>query len=252
VKDVERKYNREVSSMLASVVGAVVAGVLAGIARGAVAPKSQLFGRTFCRGRDDCQIALTYDDGPNDHETLDLLELLAKYSAKASFFVVGKHVKIRPQIVRDIVEQGHAIGNHTFTHRNLLWASPEDVRDELQDCQRIVEDVTGVSPGLFRPPYGARRPDTLWTARKLKLMPVMWTATCFDWKPTSAESVVAEASKDIDKAGFGSVILLHDGDHRTLGADRKHSIKATRQILEKYKPQGFTFVTVTEMMCAAA
>jgi len=235
--------------MLPVLIGAgVAAGSITVTAFGAMRPKSQLFGATFYRGSDDRQIALTYDDGPNTKETLLLLEVLAKYSARATFFVIGKYVKAEPAITREILRQGHTLGNHTWSHPNLFWTAPQKVRQELEQCQRAIEDATGESPVLFRPPFGARRPDVLGTANQLNLIPVMWTALCFDWRATQAEKVFARAGRDIEKKGFGSVVLLHDGGHLAMGSDRSHTVKGTELLLKKYREQGYQFVGVDQMM----
>jgi peptidoglycan/xylan/chitin deacetylase (PgdA/CDA1 family) len=231
--------------LLVSAGAAIATGGLT--AYGAMTPRSQLFGRTFCAGTDDRQIALTYDDGPSEHTTLRLLEVLAQHSAKATFFMIGKYVKLLPHIAREIASQGHVLGNHTFSHPSLFWTSPRMVRQELEQCQKAIEDATGQTPVYFRPPFGARRPDVLRTARALKLIPVMWTATCFDWSPNDAEDVYTRATRDIEKKGFGSVVLLHDGGHLAMDADRSHTVKATELLLKKYRLKGYQFTGVDGM-----
>src|SRR5579884_2796804 len=115
--------------MLPALIGAGAAAAAGGIiAYGAMAPSSQLFGTTFSRGANERQIGLTYDDGPNTKETLLLLDVLARHSAKATFFLIGKYVKAEPRIARAIVEQGHTVANHTFTHPSLFWTSPRQDR----------------------------------------------------------------------------------------------------------------------------
>lgn len=231
--------------VLVSAGAAIAAGGIA--AYGAMGPRSQLFGATLYRGTDDRQIALTYDDGPNERETPRLLEVLARHSAKATFFLVGQYVKVLPHIVKEIASQGHTLGNHTFTHPSLFWTAPRKVREELESCQKQIEDATGTTPVYFRPPFGARRPDVMQTARSLKLIPVMWSATCFDWEATTAEKVYAYASRGIDKKGHASVVLLHDGGHLGLNADRSHTVQATEMLLKKYGPQGYEFTNVAGM-----
>jgi peptidoglycan/xylan/chitin deacetylase (PgdA/CDA1 family) len=108
-----------------------------------MAPGPQLYGRTLTHGNDPRQIALTYDDGPNDPHTLHLLDLLAKHNAKATFFLIGKYVRQRPDIVRAIQQAGHAIGNHTYNHPNLIFLSAARVRQELEDCDKAIKDAIG-------------------------------------------------------------------------------------------------------------
>ena len=172
---------------ITSIVGAAAAGYL-GYAT--MAPGSQLYGRTLTHGSDPGQIALTYDDGPNDPHTLRLLDVLAKQEAKATFFLIGRYVKQRPDIARAIQAAGHAIGNHTFTHPNLVLCSPAKLNQELSECGKALEDAIGAPASLFRPPFGGRRPDVLRTVRAMGMDPVMWSVTAFDWSARSSEFIV--------------------------------------------------------------
>src|SRR4051812_20469478 len=174
--------------------------------------RSQFYGRTFIgtpgRGK---KLALTYDDGPNDPYTLHLLDVLAKHNVKATFFLIGKFVQQRPEIVARIVAAGHAIGNHTQTHPRLLLLNSAEVRRELEDCAVSLAGegfVLDRATKIFRPPFGLRRPATLRIARELGYTPVMWTVTCWDWKQTTADRVQRHAQRQI--CG-GDVILMHDG-----------------------------------------
>src|ERR1700756_4655860 len=117
-----------------------------------MAPTGQWYGRTFTSlARGTKQLALTYDDGPNDPHTLRLLEVLAKHDVRATFFLIGRYVQQRPDIVREVMQAGHVVGNHTFTHPHLIMTGPGETRNELEKCQSALRDVTGASPRLFRP-----------------------------------------------------------------------------------------------------
>jgi peptidoglycan-N-acetylglucosamine deacetylase len=222
-------------------------GASAWLGYNAMAPRSQVFGETFVRGPNPKQLALTFDDGPNDPHTLRLLDVLAKHNVHATFFLIGKFVRQRPDIVHQISSAGHAIGNHTFTHPNLMFAGSKRIAAELQDCENALNDAgAGVNPArIFRPPFGARRPQVLRVARAQKLAPVMWSVTCYDWKPTTAERIAAHAVRQIRG---GDVILLHDGGHRGMGADRSATVAATELLIARYRDQGFKFVGIPEMM----
>jgi len=227
---------------------ASVAGVTAAVAAGyqTMAPMGQWYGHTFTGlGRGTKKLALTYDDGPNDPHTLRLLEVLAKHNVQATFFVIGRFVKQRPDIVRELVRAGHEIGNHTFNHPNLIFVSSERTRKEVIDCQQALLEATGASPRLFRPPFGGRRPGTLQIVRTLGLEPVMWNVTGYDWTAPPADTIVAKVSRQIRG---GDMILLHDGSHVRMGANRSQTVIATDRILAKYKERGYEFVTVGEMM----
>ncbi len=152
-----------------------------------MAPTAQWYGRTFT-GLDpgSRQIALTYDDGPNDPHTPRLLEVLAKHNVHATFFLIGRYVQQRPQIARAIVQAGHVVGNHTFTHPLLIFKSEAEIRQELTQCRAALQDAIGEPSNLFRPPFGGRRPAVLRIARELGLEPVMWNVTGYDWNAPPA------------------------------------------------------------------
>jgi len=231
-------------------------GTLAGIGAVAVGasfaglhtmvPWSQLYGANFNgEALPSRRLALTYDDGPNDPHTLHLLDVLARHEVKATFFMVGQFVRQRPQIARAVAEAGHAIGNHTYTHPNLIFVSKSNLRRQLEDTTKAIEDATGQTPKLFRPPFGGRRPGTFAIAREYGMMPVMWRVTCFDWSAKSNETIERHANRQIKG---GDVILLHDGGHLAMGADRSYTVRATDNLIAKYKESGYEFVSVPEMM----
>jgi peptidoglycan-N-acetylglucosamine deacetylase len=213
------------------------AGLLAGAyGYAAMWPTSQLFGRAIVAGYDTSEFALTYDDGPNDPYTQQLLDVLARHEVHATFFLIGRFVRQRPEIARAIRAAGHLIGNHTVTHPVLLFQSPRRVREELAGCNAAIEDAIGEPVHYFRPPHGARRPDVLRTARELGLKPVLWNAMGYDWKPTTAEQVLKNLDRDMQRnrrRGRGSNLLMHDGGQAAIGQDRSHSVEATRRMLER-------------------
>jgi peptidoglycan-N-acetylglucosamine deacetylase len=232
--------------MLGALAG--VAGLAAAVSAGyqSMAPTGQWYGRTFTGlPPGSKQIALTYDDGPNDPHTLRLLEILAKHNVHATFFLVGRYVKQRPDIAREVARAGHVVGNHTFNHPNLIYASAAQVRSELQQCTQALTEAVGQHSRLFRPPFGGRRPVTLRIARSLGLEPVMWNVTAWDWKGKPAEYLERRVCRQVRG---GDVILLHDGGHAVFGADRSQTVIATDRLIARYKAEGYDFVTVPEMM----
>jgi peptidoglycan/xylan/chitin deacetylase (PgdA/CDA1 family) len=215
-----------------------------------MAPTGQWYGHTFIGlAPGTKQLALTYDDGPNDPHTLHLLEVLAKHDVKATFFLIGRYVQQRPDLAREIVQAGHVIGNHTFTHPLLIFKSAAEIRRELSTCRSAIEDAVGGTSSaisnLFRPPFGGRRPAVLRIARELGLDRIMWNVTGFDW--TAPPSAVIEKKVENQIRG-GDVILLHDGGHKQLGADRSQTVLATDHLIAKYKSEGYEFKTIPEMM----
>jgi peptidoglycan-N-acetylglucosamine deacetylase len=191
------------------------------------------------------QIALTYDDGPNDPHTLRLLEVLAKHSVHATFFLIGRYVQQRPEIVREIVQAGHVVGNHTFTHPLLTFKSETEIRQQLSECRAALQDAIGEPSNLFRPPFGGRRPAVLRVARELGLKPIMWNVTGYDWNAPPAAVIERKVANQIRG---GDVILLHDGGHKQMGADRSQTVIATDHLITRYKSDGYEFVTDDQQM----
>ncbi len=214
----------------------------------ALSAQSQLFGKVLIAGRNPDEIALTYDDGPNDIVTERLLEVLARHDVRASFFFIGNYVRQRPQIVRAVSSAGHLIGNHSMTHPWLAWQSATRIREELAGCNGLLEDTLGIAIRYFRPPHGARRPAVLNIARSLGLTPVQWNILPKDWKPVGAEEIAARTVRGIarnQRQNRASNIVLHDGGQGGLGQPRLPTVEATELLLRKYKDKpGTKFVTV--------
>jgi peptidoglycan/xylan/chitin deacetylase (PgdA/CDA1 family) len=235
--------------MLATLTSAASAAGLTvgGYFYAAMWPESWIFGKTVLAGRDPNEYALTYDDGPNDACTEQLLEVLDRHNVRATFFLIGRFVRERRDLTRRIHAAGHLIGNHTFTHPRLIYSSPSRVRVELAATSAIIEDATGAKVRYFRPPHGARRPDVLRVARDLGLTPVMWNVSSYDWTTTNPETILATLEKGIRRnreRGHGSNLLLHDGGQAGIGQDRHATVMATATLLARAKGQQITFVTV--------
>lgn len=235
--------------------GLISAGVISGLAGGyayaANWPTSQIFGPTLIAGDDPSEVALTYDDGPNDPWTQRLLDLLCQHNVRATFFLIGRFVRQRPEIARAIRSAGHVIGNHTMTHPVLLWKSPDRVREELADCNAAIEDTLGEAVRFFRPPHGARRPDVLRAARELGMTPVMWNGMGRDWTCPPAEQIVLRVQARISanqRRRQGSNILLHDGGQERVGLDRGPTVAATATLLPAWERSGLRAVTVERWM----
>lgn len=212
----------------------------------AIGPTAQWYGRTFIGlPRGAKEMALTYDDGPNDPHTFRLLEVLAKHDVQATFFLIGRYARQRPDIVQEIVKSGHAVGNHTFTHPALVFQTAKQIKGELESCAQALDDAVGTHSNLFRPPFGARRPIVLRIAREMGLLPVMWNVTGYDWNAKSSESIERNVARQIRG---GDVLLLHDGGHLQFGADRAFTVKATDSIIARYKDRGREFVKIQAMM----
>src|SRR5437667_5585940 len=154
------------NSLLIAVPGAAAAlGVAA--ADGAVDPASQLFGRTICRTYSARKLALTFGDGPNPSMTPRLLDVLDRYNARATFFLIGRYARECPELVKETVARGHLVGNHTETHPNLFRLTRREIRIELRLCHRAISNALGLPPKWVRPSLGFRNPWFVPSSREL-------------------------------------------------------------------------------------
>jgi len=184
------------------------------------------------------QIALTFDDGPESDNTPRLLDMLDRYSITATFFVVGTKAKESPDLIRRIVDSGHAIGSHGMTHTPLAFRSYRAYIIEVRDAVRDLEDMTGKSVFLFRPPYGIRSPELYSILRKEGLRPVFWDVMAFDWLKPSAKWISQRVLRSIRE---GSIVLLHDG-----GGARSRTIDAIPFIEQGVRTRGLEFTRLND------
>jgi len=225
-----------------------------GMVYASVWPTSQIFGRALIAGSDPREVALTFDDGPNDAATGELLEVLARHGVRATFFVMGDFALQRPEIVRLVHGAGHLIGNHTMSHPKLSMEPAARVRQELTGCNAVIEDITGAKVRYFRPPFGARRPVVLRIAREMGLTPVLWNVTGYDWKPIGAARILGKLEAGMarnQRRGCSSNLLMHDGGHRGMGANRMDTVRAVDRLLTAHPGDGTRFVTVDRWVEAA-
>jgi peptidoglycan/xylan/chitin deacetylase (PgdA/CDA1 family) len=226
--------------------GAVATAASGVVAWGTVAASSELFGPTVRHTDSPRKIALTFDDGPNPAVTPQLLELLERYSVRATFFLIGKFVRECPGLVQEISVRGHLLGNHTDTHANLFLQSRAGIREELARCQVSIAAALAGTPLWMRPPYGFRNPLLGSEVRSAGMKGiVMWSKKCWDWKPQPAEHLIDRLARVAPGGnGHGDIILLHDGDHRALGGDRHHVVAALEHWLPRWRDAGIEFVTI--------
>lgn len=159
---------------------------------------------------------LTYDDGPHPRLTPILLDVLAIYDMRATFFVVGRSIRGNERILQRMISDGHAIGNHTWDHPDLTKVEPKRVRSEISRTNEAILSVTGVRPTLFRPPYGALSSDVRRTVREeFGLSMTMWDLDTMDWKRPGAE-VVRERVRSGARPGIK--VLMHDIHPQTVDA----------------------------------
>jgi peptidoglycan/xylan/chitin deacetylase (PgdA/CDA1 family) len=224
-------------------------------------PRAQFFGKTVCRTNSPRKLAITFDDGPNPAITPKLLDLLDRHKAKATFFLIGKYVRECPELAKETIARGHAIGNHTETHPNLLLLSPTQVRVELRLCHDAIRNVLGGPPKWFRPPFGIRNPWVIPAARDLGYRTAMWTLIPGDWRIKPAEwliprmqriarhaqdNLAGSGSSAAESGGTGDILCLHDGAHRELNGDRTTTLAALDHWLPRWRDLGLEFVTIDD------
>lgn len=201
--------------------------------------KSQVYGPMVVNGpRSERCVALTFDDGPSEF-TAPLLDVLAEEDVKATFFCVGNNVRQYPDLVRRTAAEGHLVGSHSLSHRNLLGCMPAASRQEIIGGAKAVESALGEYPQWFRPPYGMRYPWTLLQARQEGLTAVSWSNCPRDWLCPGAEVI---ARRVVETVAPGDIVLLHDG-----GGDRSQTVEAVRLLVRCLKGQGYRFVRVDEL-----
>ncbi len=201
-------------------------------------PGSRIFGRALIAPPQPGELTLTFDDGPNPAWTPRLLDILADHGVRATFFMVGRYAQAEPALVRRIAEAGHLIGNHSWSHPNLAITAASHVREELSRTRKALEQITGAPVRFFRPPFGGRRPVVLRIARELEMTPVLWNAITSDWSEPSADRIAKRLMGKIDgnqRRGWATNIVLHDGGHLSLGANRGPSVAAAGQLIARYK-----------------
>lgn len=178
-------------------------------------------------------VYLTFDDGPNQESTLQILEILRKEQIKATFFVTGLAVSAYPELLKRIASEGHEIANHTWDHQRLSYLSLTGQRREIERCSSAIWHVTGTRPLLFRPPYGNFNQLTL----KLGIPVVLWDIDPRDYSGIPADKIVEHI---IDHAHGGAIILLHD-------RGKLNTVAALPEIIRRLKEQGYSFKTISRM-----
>lgn len=179
------------------------------------------------------KVALTFDDGPDPKVTVQILEILDRYDAKATFFMLGSRVEYYPEIARQVAEAGHELGNHSWNHPDLTKMTAEKAKNEIQRTSQIIEKVTGKKSTAFRPPYGAVNTQV----RNVAGLPVvLWDVDTLDWNYRDAKQLIGKVESSTKD---GSIILMHDIHQSTAdGLDA---------VLDYLQNEGYVFVTVSEM-----
>jgi peptidoglycan/xylan/chitin deacetylase (PgdA/CDA1 family) len=232
----------------------VAALIISLITYGYFIPTSPVFGKVYYEAKSqDKVVALTFDDGPNEPYTSQILNILSSYDIKATFFLIGKNVELEPETARRILADGHVIGNHSYSHSTNHALTEYSARD-LAHAQEVIEGTLGIVPHLYRPPHGRKSPWELQAVKKEGMLVVTWSVSAND------QHVIAFLGKPspqnfareiVSRTHPGEIILLHDGygtRHNTPQADQSLTVSALPLIIEKLKAEGYRFVTVPELL----
>ena len=179
-------------------------------------------------------MALTFDDGPHPVYTEQLLDGLKERGVKVTFFVTGEHAELHPEIINRMVEEGHLVGNHTYSHIQLTKSNRETYKEELIKTNEILKEITGQEVQYVRPPYGS------WDKsfeKELNMFPVLWDVDPMDW---CSENVNRITEKIVNKVKENDIILMHDYYDT--------SVEAALRVVDELSDDGYTFVTVEEIL----
>lgn len=181
------------------------------------------------------KIALTYDDGPDPVYTEELLAVLEAENVRATFFLLGQEIAGQEEIVKKMYDAGHILGNHTYSHVDLLGLSEWEALEQLRKTNEVIAACTGEYPQYFRPPFG-RCSESI--NKQISMLMIMWTLDTRDWECQDTGVIVENIVQNVKE---NDIILMHDGYETT--------VEATRQVIPILKERGYTFVTVEELMC---
>ncbi|PYI51648.1 polysaccharide deacetylase family protein [Paenibacillus flagellatus] len=193
------------------------------------------------------RVALTFDDGPDKKYTPQILDILKKREVKATFFVVGLQVEKCADVLKRIVEEGHAVGNHTYDHANLTERTAAEIAEEIRQTDEAIRKALGTGTDLFRPPYGATNDVVKKTVADSKQELVQWTVDTRDWAGTTPDEIMEKVKSQTKPDG---IILMHCFGGKNGKLD--NTVEALPRVIDYLKDEGYTFVTVPELLAAEA
>ena len=214
----------------------------------AVLPGNSFSGETITSGkvaRNEKVVALTFDDGPYLPYTNDLLKVLGSKNVSATFFVVGNNASKYPQVVRDIVKQGHEVALHAGKHKDFLKLNSSELAGNISSGKKVLEKLTGKPVKYMRPPHGFRDWAVMEEASRAGLKVVNWSVIPRDWTNPGAKEIADRVCKDVFS---GAIVLLHDGDAPAQKASREQTVQATALIIDQLRKDGYKFVTIDELL----
>jgi peptidoglycan/xylan/chitin deacetylase (PgdA/CDA1 family) len=202
-----------------------------------------LFGGLRCGPRHHRAIALTFDDGPDPHHTVEVLRILSRHGVRGTFFLVGRRALAAPQVVRAIAQEGHEIGNHTWSHRNLWWCSPGRTREEICRGADALADLTGAAPRFFRPPWGMVNLSVFPILRRLNTRCVFWSIQPEGLYPSEPDSMVRYV---VSRTRAGAIVDLHDAEG--LPGAPQRLLRALPEMIEQLTNEGYRLVSLSELL----
>ncbi len=213
------------------------------------APSSNVFGPVLRVLPNTSAIALTFDDGPTERSTAQILDILGEHQVRATFFVIGRNVRLAPTLVRRMAGEGHAIGNHSWDHHHLGICSFRAYwRDQIERTNQIVFDASGVRPNLFRPPMGFKTWHLAAAVRDLRMQFVGWSLRAFDTRDLAPEMIFARI---VNRLRGGQIIMLHDGvEPARLKASQQATVRALPAILRAFRSRSLTTIPLESSLQA--
>ena len=212
----------------------------------AVLPNNTFYGPVISHSSPEQKIiALTFDDGPYEPYTSKILDILKEENIKATFFILGYNAEKYPETVKRIVAEGHQIGNHTYSHKDLLKMTRSEIIEELDTTNKILFKITGQNIYIMRPPFGAKDANVVKTAQERGLNVVNWSVDGKDWLNRGADITSKEI---LNKTKNGDIILMHDGDEIKSEDSREQSVLVIKIIITDLKAQGYEFTTIDKLI----
>ncbi len=190
--------------------------------------------------RDDKVVSISFDASWGADKTVAILDILDRYDVKTTFFLVGGWVDQYPDMLKEIVSRGHEIGNHSDTHAHMNQLNADGIRRELADMSAKVEELTGVRPTLFRPPYGEYNDRVIATARAEGYEAVQWSIDSLDWKDRGTQDIIKQCTYRVDN---GDIVLFHN--------DSNDIVNALPTIIQHYQSLGFTIIPISQIVLEA-
>lgn len=196
---------------------------------------------------DKKRVVLTFDDGPSPIWTTKILDELKKANIKATFFMIGHHVRKYPDVARRVAQEGHTIGNHGYAHSVMLYYTPAEIEEEIKYTEYVIREITGQTTKYFRPPKAWLRKKIKEKVKSMNYETVLWSLNSKDWVSFNHKSIARYISKNIKN---GDILLFHDSGNvaTTEGGNRRQTVKTISLLARMLREKGFEFVSIEELM----